>query len=135
MGGTCAVREGPGKQKPRSCRAWELARSSAPQNARQKKGRLTELGENAKGVLADGTTGEIRGSSELQASVKCDHARRTVTAQTDPKQARRRRHRVSQCAKPRLRGRFAGNAAEHVAGQAKVWMVEDVEELPFDSEL
>src|SRR6266446_5979940 len=37
MGGTCAVREEPGKQKPRSCRAQELARSRAQENARQKK--------------------------------------------------------------------------------------------------
>src|SRR5438445_11713325 len=36
MGGTCAVREEPGKQKPRSCRAQELARSSAQENAQQK---------------------------------------------------------------------------------------------------
>jgi len=37
MGGTCAVREEPGKQKPRSCRAQELARSRAQKNAGQKK--------------------------------------------------------------------------------------------------
>ena len=37
MGGTCAVREEPGKQKPRSCRAQELARSRARENAWQKK--------------------------------------------------------------------------------------------------
>jgi len=30
-------REEPGKQKPRSCRAQELARSSAQENARQNK--------------------------------------------------------------------------------------------------
>jgi hypothetical protein len=36
MGGTCAFREEPGKQKPRSCRAQELARSRAQENARQK---------------------------------------------------------------------------------------------------
>src|SRR5260221_13630325 len=40
MGGTCAVQEEPGKQKTRSCRAQELARSSAQENARQKKDRL-----------------------------------------------------------------------------------------------
>jgi len=40
MGGTCAVREEPGKQKPRSCRAQELARSRAQENARQKKDSL-----------------------------------------------------------------------------------------------
>ena len=37
MGETCAVEEEPGKQKPRSCRAQELARSSAQENAWQKK--------------------------------------------------------------------------------------------------
>ncbi len=37
MGGTCDVREEPGKQNPRSCRAQELARSSAPEDTRQKK--------------------------------------------------------------------------------------------------
>src|SRR5712664_2963440 len=46
MGGTCAVREEPGKQKPRGCRAQELARSSAKETAWQKKGRLTELSES-----------------------------------------------------------------------------------------
>src|SRR5258707_8523065 len=40
MGGTCAVREEPGKQKPRSCRAQELAPSCAQENARQKKDSL-----------------------------------------------------------------------------------------------
>jgi hypothetical protein len=41
-GGTWGVQEEPGKQKPRSCRAQELARSSAQENARQKKGGLPE---------------------------------------------------------------------------------------------
>jgi hypothetical protein len=36
MGGTCAVREEPGKQNPRSCRAQELARSRAWENAAEK---------------------------------------------------------------------------------------------------
>jgi hypothetical protein len=40
MGGTCAVREEPGKQKPRSCRTQELARSSARENVWQKKTRV-----------------------------------------------------------------------------------------------
>ena len=42
MGGTYAVREDPGKQKPQSCRAQELARSSAQKNERQKKGHLPD---------------------------------------------------------------------------------------------
>ena len=44
MGGTCAVWEELGKQKPRSCRTQELARSSARENGRQKKvAYLTQL--------------------------------------------------------------------------------------------
>src|SRR5882762_11040631 len=39
-GGTCAVREEPGKQKPRSCRAQELARSGAQEDDGQKKDNL-----------------------------------------------------------------------------------------------
>ena len=46
MGGTCAVQEEPGKQNPRSCRAQELARSRAHENARQKKERLIEVASN-----------------------------------------------------------------------------------------
>jgi hypothetical protein len=46
MGGTCAVREEPGKQKPRSCRAQELARSSA-QEMWAEKGGHTEVSEIA----------------------------------------------------------------------------------------
>ena len=45
MGGTCVVREEPGKQKPRSYRAQELARSRARENARRKRV-LTEIPEN-----------------------------------------------------------------------------------------
>ena len=40
MGGTCVVREEPRKQNTRSCRAQELARSSAKENGRKKKGAL-----------------------------------------------------------------------------------------------
>src|SRR6266851_2531357 len=39
MGGTCEVREEPGKQNPRSCRAQELARSRAQKNGARKKER------------------------------------------------------------------------------------------------
>ena len=38
----CCVWEEPGKQKPRSCRAQELARSSAQENEWQKKGGLLD---------------------------------------------------------------------------------------------
>src|SRR3981189_3235393 len=41
MRGTHGLREEPGKQKPRSCRTQELARSSARENERQKKSGLT----------------------------------------------------------------------------------------------
>jgi hypothetical protein len=40
MGGTHGLREEPGKQKTRSCRTQELARSSAQENEWQKKGGL-----------------------------------------------------------------------------------------------
>jgi len=46
MGGTCVVREEPGKQNPRSCRAQELARSSAQENERRKRA-LTRLSTNS----------------------------------------------------------------------------------------
>ena len=42
MGGTCDVREEPGKQKPRSCRAQELARSSAHRKMRGRKRTLAK---------------------------------------------------------------------------------------------
>src|SRR6266849_6494185 len=47
MGGTRAVREEPGKQKPRSCRAQELARSSAQENAWRKKGAVPHSATSA----------------------------------------------------------------------------------------
>src|SRR6266436_284339 len=46
MGGTCAVREEPGKQNPRSCRAQELARSSAQGKCAAEKGRVSKISEN-----------------------------------------------------------------------------------------
>ena len=45
MGGTCAVKEEPEKQKPRSCRAQELARSRAQENVRQEKSALLKVSE------------------------------------------------------------------------------------------
>jgi hypothetical protein len=47
MAGTgVVVREEPGKQKPRSCRAQELARSRAQEKCVAEKGDLTTLGTN-----------------------------------------------------------------------------------------
>jgi hypothetical protein len=54
MGGTCDVGEEPGKQNLRSCRAQELARSSAQENVRQKKELL--LNEVKIGRLAQPVT-------------------------------------------------------------------------------
>src|SRR5258708_38883150 len=63
MGGTCAVREEPGKQNTRSCRAQELARSRAQENARQKKRtyrNLWELGCGAdSGQAQDGKLSRV----------------------------------------------------------------------------
>jgi len=53
MGGTCAIRAEPRKQKPRSCRTQELARSSARENEWQKKGGLP----NSEGSWRHGTGG------------------------------------------------------------------------------
>src|SRR5207249_4060768 len=49
-GGTCDVREEPGKQKPRSCRAQGLARSRAQENVRRKKEQSIESGRIVRGV-------------------------------------------------------------------------------------
>jgi len=63
MGGTCVVREEPGKQKPRSCRAQELARSSAQENARQEKVGLPGTGQgrrlNQQDTLAKQSVGVL----------------------------------------------------------------------------
>jgi hypothetical protein len=60
MGGACGVQEEPGKQHRRSCRAQELARSSAQENERQKKG----LAQSAELLLRQ-DTGHRREGIEL----------------------------------------------------------------------
>jgi hypothetical protein len=42
MGGTCAVWEEPGKQKPRSCRAQEFGPKQCPGKCQAEKGRSTQ---------------------------------------------------------------------------------------------
>ncbi len=49
-----------GKQKPRSCRAQELVRSSAQGNAQQKKGGLTELSRNRQTSRPTGAAGTAK---------------------------------------------------------------------------
>jgi hypothetical protein len=66
MGGTCVVQEEPGKQKPRSCRAQELARSSAQGNEREKK--ATQL-----------TRGQLRMKRRPGASNSADYSKRKAT--------------------------------------------------------
>src|ERR1700737_1634904 len=70
MGGTCAVREEPGKQKPRSCRAQELARSSAQETAWQKKDSLRKSGRTG-GEMSLAQTGQ----RELCEGVVCGRLR------------------------------------------------------------
>jgi hypothetical protein len=65
MGGTCAVREEPGKQKARSCRAQELARSSAQENVRPKK-RFTQLNENRDEEYTHESTRRVKGQQALR---------------------------------------------------------------------
>jgi MerR family transcriptional regulator, copper efflux regulator len=73
MGGTCAVREEPGKQKPRSCRAQELARSSA-QEMWAEKGGHTEVSEIASaesgGRQEAGTVWEKDGRTDAHVGVE-----------------------------------------------------------------
>jgi hypothetical protein len=72
MGGTCAVREEPGKQKPRSCRAQELARGGAQEKERQRKeGYLSSVRFGMRSRVATLFRGEV-----LTAEIE----RRTVTS-------------------------------------------------------
>src|SRR5260370_15456023 len=67
MGGTCAVREEPGKQKLRSCRAQELARSSAQEKERQKRdGLLNTVRIDHRTRLADAIAERDRTSGKLR---------------------------------------------------------------------
>src|ERR1039458_6438356 len=73
--------------------------------------------------------------SELDARLKCDHARGTVAPEAHAQQAGRRRGRVSKCAEAGLRRAIAGDAGHHLRGLAEVGVIEDVEELRVDSQL
>src|SRR5467141_3029948 len=77
MGGTCAVREEPGKQKPRSCRAQELARSSAQEMSGRKRGPI-ELDESGR----DEGIGRvrIRGKRVVSTVRQSWHGRRNPSA-------------------------------------------------------
>ena len=70
MGGTRAVWEEPGKQKPRSCRAQELARSSAQENEWRKKAEVPRSvkssagnGERQQRATAERETGGLAHTS------------------------------------------------------------------------
>jgi hypothetical protein len=76
-----------------------------------------------------------RSRSELQASLKGDHARRAITAQTDTEQAGRRRGRGSNRAKPTLGSRTSRNARQHHARKREIRMVEYIEELDVEAHL
>jgi hypothetical protein len=70
-------------------------------------------------------------SSELDARLKGDHARRVVASQTDAKQAGRRRRGVGQTPETSLRGMLSWNAGQHHAWKSEIGMVENIEELSF----
>jgi len=88
MGGTCAVREEPGKRKPRSCQAQELAGSCAQENERQKKGRATELGENreegASGRNDRGDSWKLRTPGEREVQSCAENCHRPNRRQASP---------------------------------------------------
>src|SRR5690348_1257346 len=68
MGGTCDVREEPREQNTRNCWAQELARSSALENARQKKASLpnaVRIGGQTGGTKIARTTRNARPRWEI----------------------------------------------------------------------
>jgi hypothetical protein len=95
MGGTCDVREEPGKQNPRSCRAQELARSSAQENVRRKKdtlpksvriARKSTLAQNGQRERCEGVVcGRLRehsgetGQCEMVVGAACEASLPTVS--------------------------------------------------------
>jgi len=72
---------------------------------------------------------------KFQAQLKRDHAWTAVATQSDAEQAGRRRGGVGERSESGLRGGCSRNSGQHPAGKTKVRMVEDIEELAFDSEL
>jgi len=73
--------------------------------------------------------------SELQSSLKRDHAWTAIAAQSDAQQAGRRRSCVGRSPKSCLRGRLSWNAGQNHAREAKIRMVKDIKELAFYPEL
>jgi hypothetical protein len=78
---------------------------------------------------------EVLGGSELHPQLKRDHARRTIAAQANAEQTRRRRGSVRKRSKPCLRSGLSRNASEHRARKRKIRMIEDVEELCIEPQL
>jgi hypothetical protein len=68
------LRAEPGKQKTRSCRTQELARSSARGNEWKKKGWRAGLRKNRREQqLYVGNHGEENGSTDQSSFMSCDH--------------------------------------------------------------
>src|SRR5579872_4486122 len=78
-------------------------------------------------------TAALRGTSKLQARMEGDHAGRAIGAQADAKQPGGGRNGIGERAKAGLRGGFAGDAGQHIGGQAKIAMIEYVEKLAFEA--
>jgi len=74
-------------------------------------------------------------SSELQASLKGDHARSAVTSQPNSEQAGGGRSRVRERSESRLGRGLTRNAGLHNAWQGEIRVVEDIEKLTFKPQL
>ena len=73
-------------------------------------------------------------ASEFYSRLERNHARAAVAAQPDAEQAGGRRGRIGECSKARLGGGLTWNTGEDHGGQAKIRVVEDIEELSVKSQ-
>src|SRR5580658_1143111 len=73
--------------------------------------------------------------SELQPRLEGDHPWTAVATQPDSQQAGRRGGRVGEGSKSTLRGRISWNAGLNHVWKRKIRMIENIEELPFKSQL
>src|SRR5271169_4871023 len=72
---------------------------------------------------------------EFQAQLEGDHARGAIATKADAEQSGGRRGGVGKRAESSLRGGFSWNAREQHAGQPKIRVVENVEELDVKPQL
>src|ERR1019366_9083027 len=74
-------------------------------------------------------------ASEFDSRLECNHPWRTVAAQPDAEQSRRRRSRIAQGSESGLRGRFARDSRVPQNRETEIRVIEHVEELTVDAQL